>query len=197
MRKSFFLQGDDMAEIVYFDKPGPENTHQTLTLAAARAKDLGISTVIIASSSGATARNALSLFPPGSLVCVSHSTGFEHKDVQELQPGRRADLEKNGCRVLTCQHALGGVNRAVRRMLHTYQLDEILAYTLRTLGQGFKVCVEISLMAADAGLASTKKEALCIAGTGTGCDTSVVLTPANAQSFFELKIHEIVCKPRL
>ncbi|HMD67671.1 MAG TPA: hypothetical protein VKF42_02260, partial [Chitinivibrionales bacterium] len=102
-----------------------------------------------------------------------------------------------GCRVCTCQHAFGGVNRAVRRILNTYQLDEILAYTLRTMGQGFKVCVEIAVMAADAGLVSTKREALCIAGTGTGCDTAVVLTPTNAQSFFELKIHEIVCKPRL
>jgi len=82
-------------------------------------------------------------------------------------------------------------------MLHTYQLDEIVAYTLRTMGQGFKVCLEIACMAADAGLVSVKKEAICIAGTGTGADTAVVLTPANAQGFFELKVHEIVCKPRL
>ncbi len=186
-----------MSTITYFDKPGPANTNETLALAAARTKELNLTTVILASSSGATAQKALSLFPRGTIVCVTHSTGFERKDVQELLPGHKADLEKSGCRVLTCQHALGGINRAVRRMLHTYQLDEILAYTLRTMGQGFKVCVEISLMAADAGMASTKREALCIAGTGTGCDTAVILTPANAQSFFELKIHEIICKPRL
>ena len=36
-----------------------------------------------------------------------------------------------------------------------------------------------------------------IAGTGRGADTAVVLTPAHAQDLFELKVHEIVCKPRL
>jgi uncharacterized protein len=186
-----------MPEITYFTKPGPSNTDATLSLAAERARKLSIGTIVLASSSGATALKALKLFEKNAIVCVTHSTGFEGKDIQELSPRRRKDLEKAGCRVLTCQHAFGGVNRAVRRILNTYQLDEILAYTLRTIGQGFKVCVEIALMAADAGLVSTKREALCIGGTGTGCDTAVILTPANAQSFFELKIHEIVCKPRL
>jgi hypothetical protein len=139
----------------------------------------------------------VSVFSKGSLVVVTHSTGFERKDMQELLPKRREELENLGCRVLTCQHAFGGVNRAVRRMLHTYQLDEIIAYTLRTMGQGFKVCLEIACMAADAGLVSVKKEVMCIAGTGTGADTAVVLTPANAQGFFDLKVHEIVCKPRM
>jgi hypothetical protein len=186
-----------MPYITYFRKPGPSNTTVTLALAAERARKLSIGTIVLASSSGVTALKALKLFEKDTIVCVTHSTGFEGKDLQELSPERKKKLEKAGCRVLTCQHAFGGVNRGVRRILNTYQLDEILAYTLRTMGQGFKVCVEIALMAADAGLVSTKREALCIGGTGTGCDTAVVLTPANAQSFFELKIHEIVCKPRL
>jgi hypothetical protein len=186
-----------MSAITYFEKPGPDNTDKTLGLAADRAKELDIETIVLASSSGATAQKAVKIFPKGSLVVVTHSTGFERKDMQEMLPERREELEKVGCRVLTCQHAFGGVNRAVRRMLHTYQLDEIVAYTLRTMGQGFKVSLEIACMAADAGLVSVKKEALCIAGTGTGADTAVVLTPANAQGFFELKVHEIVCKPRL
>jgi hypothetical protein len=186
-----------MPTITYFEKPGPVNTDKALALAADRAKDLSIETTILASSSGTTAQKAVNIFPKGSLVIVTHSTGFERKDIQELLPKRREELETLGCRVLTCQHAFGGVNRAVRRMLHTYQLDEIVAYTLRTMGQGFKVCLEIACMSADAGLVSVKKETICIAGTGTGADTAVVLTPANAQGFFELKVHEIVCKPRL
>jgi hypothetical protein len=185
-----------VSTITYFEKPGPVNTDKTLSLAAERAKELSIATILLASSSGSTALKAAGLFLKGSLAVVTHSTGFERKDVQELLPKRREELEKLGCRVLTCQHAFGGVNRAVRRMLHTYQLDEIVAYTLRTMGQGFKVCLEIACMAADAGLVSVKKETICIAGTGTGADTAVVLTPANAQGFFELKVHEIVCKPR-
>jgi hypothetical protein len=182
---------------VYFEKPGPGNSLQTLELAGQRAKELGIRTIIVATTSGATALEAARLFKDFNVVAVTHSTGFSAKDVQELSEENKAGLEKLGVKVLTCQHALGGVNRAVRFKLKTYQLDEIIAYTLRTMGQGFKVCLEIALMAADAGLASVKEEAVCIGGTGSGADTAVVLTPVNAQDFFDLKVHEIICKPRL
>ena len=59
------------------------------------------------------------------------------------------------------------------------------------------MAAEIAVMAADAGLVRTDREAVAIAGTGRGADTAVVLTPANAQTFFDLRIHEIICKPRL
>ncbi len=184
-------------ETVYFDKPGATNLKRTLELAKARAEELGIRDVLVATTTGAAAAAAAVVFKGYNLVAVTHSAGFSEKDVQEMLPENRARIEKLGGRVLTCQHALGGVNRAVRHKLKTYQLDEIIAYTLRTVGQGFKVCLEIALMAADAGLVSVKREIVSIGGTGRGADTAVVLTPANAQDFFELKVHEIICKPRL
>lgn len=186
-----------MPETVYFEKAGPVNTDAALACGLKRSMELEINDILVASSSGTTGLKAAKLFKKNNLIIVTHSTGFERKDYQELLPERRKDLEKLGCTVLTAQHAFGGVNRAVRRTLHTYQVDEIIAYTLRTMGQGFKVCLEMALMASDAGYVSTKKEVICIAGTGTGVDTAVVLTPANAQNFFELKVHEIICKPRL
>jgi len=184
-------------ESAYFPHAGPANTKRTMELALARAKELGIRTIIVATTSGATALEAASLFKDFNVVAVTHSTGFSAKDTQELSDENQAGLEKLGVKVLTCQHALGGVNRAVRFKLKTYQLDEIIAYTLRTMGQGFKVCLETAMMAADAGLASVREEAVCIGGTGSGADTAVVLTPVNAQDFFDLKVHEIICKPRL
>jgi len=180
----------------YFSKPGPANTDETLKLALVRASDSEIKDILVATTSGATAIKASELFREHNLIAVTHSTGFSFKDVQELTEQNRSVLEAKGVKILTCQHALGGVNRAVRRKMNTYQLDEIIAYTLRTMGQGFKVCLEIALMAADAGLVSVKKEVLTIGGTGSGADTAVVLTPANAQDFFDLKVHEIICKPR-
>jgi hypothetical protein len=89
------------------------------------------------------------------------------------------------------------VGRAVRRRWDTYQLDEIIAQTFRTFGQGVKVCAEIALMAADAGLVRTGEPCIAVAGTGRGADTAVVLIPANAQDFFDLKILEILAKPRV
>jgi hypothetical protein len=60
-----------------------------------------------------------------------------------------------------------------------------------------KVCAEIALMAADAGLVTVGEPCIAIAGTGQGADTAVVLTPANAQQFFDLRIMEVLAKPRL
>ncbi len=180
---------------VFFDKPGPANTEETLRLALSRAKELGIKNILVATTSGATAVRAAAVFSESNLVAVTHSTGFSFQDAQELKSENREILEAKGVKILTCQHALGGVNRAVRRKLNTYQMDEIIAYTLRTMGQGFKVCLEMALMAADAGLISVKQEAIAIGGTSSGADTAVVLTPVNAQDFFDLKVHEIICKP--
>lgn len=181
----------------YFDQTGPANTAETLRLAKTRADELGIRQILVATTSGATAAQAAELFKGYQLVAVTHATGFAGKDVQELTDDNRKRIETLGGKVLTCQHALGGVNQAVRFKLKTYQTDEIIAYTLRTMGQGFKVCCEIALMAADTGLASVKAPAVCIGGTNSGADTAVVLTPVNAQDFFDLRVHEIICKLRL
>ncbi|MEM2970188.1 MAG: hypothetical protein QXR63_04550 [Candidatus Bathyarchaeia archaeon] len=59
-----------------------------------------------------------------------------------------------------------------------------------------KVAVEIVLMAADAGLIPVDKEVIAIAGTGTGADTAIVVQPAYSRKFLDLKIKEIIAKPR-
>ena len=59
-----------------------------------------------------------------------------------------------------------------------------------------KVAVEITLMAADAGLLDVSEEAIAIAGTDEGADTAIVIKPAYSRKFNELKIREILAKPR-
>lgn len=183
---------------LYFDRPGPANTAATLRVALERAKALGLRTALVASTSGATGAEAARLFAGSDirLVVVSHSHGFREPNAQEFLPEHRQAIEAAGATVLTCQHAFGGVNRAVRRKLGTYQLDEIVAYALRTFGEGLKVIAEITVMAADAGLVRTDEEVVAVAGTGRGADTAAVVLPANAQDFFDLEIREILCKPR-
>jgi hypothetical protein len=180
---------------LYFDEPGEKNTEATLKRAAIRAEELKIKKVVIASASGATALKALDIFHDVQVIVVTHSTGFYRPNYQEMPAEVREQLEARGARVLTCQHAFGGVNRAVRKKLGTYQLDEIIAYALRTLGEGFKVAVEVSLMAADAGLVETGEPCLAIGGTEKGADTAILLKPANAQNFFDLRVMEILAKP--
>jgi uncharacterized protein len=180
---------------VYFSRPGPANTARTLELACARAEALGIRKVLVATTSGATVVQAAQALPRLEVIAVTHSTGFAKPNTQELTAENRRALEAAGVEILTCQHAFGGVGRAVRKKLGTYELEEIIAYTLRTFGEGIKVAAEITLMAADAGLVRTDEPVIAVAGTGRGADTAAVLKPANAQAFFDLQFLEIICMP--
>jgi uncharacterized protein len=182
----------------YFATSGEVNTPAALAAAARRAGDLGIGTILIASCSGATALAARDIFGGAiRIVAVTHVTGFIRPNFQELSPERRTVLEAKGVTILTCQHAFGGVGRGIRKKLATYQVDEIMAYTLRTFGQGTKVAVEIALMAADAGLVRTDEDVISLGGTGQGVDTALVIQPANSADFFDLKVREVICKPAM
>ncbi len=180
----------------YFAKAGPRNTAALFEAVARRAEALNIRTVIVTTTSGRTAFEALDRLGEGfDIVAVTHVTGYAEPNVQELDEKDRRELEKRGIRVLTCQHALGGIGRAVRNKLGTYQIDEIIAYTLRTFGQGVKVAVEVALMAADAGLIRVGEDVISIGGSGKGADSAIVVQPANSFRFFDLKVKEIICKP--
>jgi hypothetical protein len=183
--------------ITYFRRPGKDNTERTLQIAKQRAEQLDLRQVLVATTGGDTGRRAAQLFKGLDLVVVTHSAGFSRPNFQELSEENREAILAEGARLLTCQHAFGGVNRAVRRKLNTYQLDEIIAYTLRVFGEGMKVACEITLMAADAGLIRTGEAVLAIGGTGRGADTAAILRAVNAQDFFDLRVCEILCKPLL
>jgi hypothetical protein len=183
-------------QTVYFENPGPENTDTTLELAFKRAKETEIKDVVVASTKGETGIKAAKIFKGFNLIVVSHSTGFREPNTQEMNLDKRKEIQREGGKVLTCQHALGGVGRAIRKKLGTYQVDEIIAYTLRILGEGTKVAVEIAMMAADSGLIPTLGEIVAIGGTNSGADTALVLKPANSQSFFDMEVKEIICKPK-
>ena len=180
---------------VHFEKPGPQNTARTLEVAKRRADELGVHTVPVASTRGETGVQAAQLFQGYDVVVVTHATGFQGPNTQELTEENRAAIEAAGAKILTCQHAFGGISRAVRKKWGTYEIDEFVAQTLRIFGEGMKVVVEIALMAADAGLVKVGEP--CIAGTGRGTDTAVALAPAHVQQFFDLRVMEILAKPRL
>ena len=185
-----------VSKAVYFEKPGEENTERTLQIAKERAEGLGIKHILVASTRGETGRRAAEMFKGYHLVVVTHFTGFKEPNEQELTEGNRKAIKAAGAKILTCQHAFGGVGRAVRKRWGTYELDDIVAHTLRIFGEGMKVCIEIALMAADAGLIRTDEATISIAGTGEGADTAVVLRPVNIERFFDMRVMEVLCKPR-
>jgi len=188
---------DSFRTCLYFNKAGEPNTRETLEWASKKAEELGIKNIVVATTSGKTGALAASLIKNKNLVIVTHSTGFARPDHQELKPEYRKKIEASGAKILTCQHAFGGVGRAVRKKLGTYELEEVVAYTLRIFGEGTKVAIEIALMAADAGLIQTAEPCIAVGGTSQGADTALLLRPSNAQTFFDLRVMEILAKPRL
>jgi hypothetical protein len=183
------------ARIVYFAKPGKENTDEVLRLARRRAEELGIKSILVASTTGDTALKAMEVFKGARVVAVSHFTGMTGPNTQEFTEENRRKVLDAGGAVLTATHTFSGLGRAMRKKFKMYLFEETVANTLRLFGQGMKVVCEITLMAADAGLVRTDEDIIVIGGTGRGADTAVVLRPVNSEDFFDLKVREILCKP--
>ena len=182
----------------YFKKSGPGNTKGLLEVVSRRAGELGVEKILVATNSGKSAFDTIeALGADLKIIAITHVTGFQKPDFQEMSEKVRRELESKGVTVLTCQHAFGGVGRGIRNRLSTFQVDEIIAFTLRIFGQGTKVAIEIALMAADAGLVRTDEDVISIGGTGRGADTALLIQPANSFKLFDLKVKEIICKPNM
>ncbi|MEA1899411.1 MAG: hypothetical protein U9N47_01390, partial [Thermodesulfobacteriota bacterium] len=105
------------------------------------------------------------------------------------------DLKEKGVTVISATHALSGVERSITKKYTGIYPVLLIADTLRLFGQGTKVAVEVSIMAADAG-ALTGNDIISIGGTARGADAALVIKPANQSDLFDLRIREIICKPR-
>ena len=157
----------------------------------------GIRHVVVATSTGETGVRFLDALAGRDvkLVCVTHHAGFGEGDELDLVPEHAAVLRAAGVPLFVGTHALSGVGRSISAQFGGTTPVELIAHTLRLFGQGMKVCVEIAVMAADAGLIPTDRDIICVGGTGHGADTAVVLRPAHMNRFFDLRIREILCKP--
>ena len=188
---------------VYFDRPGgDENTDRTLALARQRAEELGINTVVVASTVGKTSVKAVDVFKGMKVIVVTHTAGFHEPNTQEYTEESRKIVEDKGGIILTTTHAFGGISRSLNPPgppppAPNYVIGDLIAMTLRMFGQGMKVACEIATMAADTGLVRTDEEVISIGGTGRGADTALVLKPDYVHRFFDLRVKEIICKPRL
>ena len=183
-------------ETIYSDRPGAANTGPIIEAALKRAAELNIDHIVVASCSGRTAMMLREKAKGTRIVCVTHQAGFREPGKCEMPDGTRDELTAAGVRVYTGTHFFGGAGRAVRMKFGGLEVDELCANTLRILGQGVKVCVEITIMALDAGLIPHGREVIAIAGSGSGADTAIVCLPAHGKDLFDFEVREIIGKPR-
>ena len=180
---------------MYFTEQGKAGTQRTVELALRATMEKSIGHIVIASNSGETVKHLIG--SEINVVCVTHAYGFAEKGKNEMPDDVRAYLMEHGIKVITTTHVLSGVERGLSSKFGGMYPAEIMAHTLRMFGQGIKVCVEIAVMALDAGLIPYGEKIIALGGTGEGTDTAALLTPAHAQHVLETRIHEIICKPEL
>lgn len=182
-------------KVTYFEAAGAQNTEALLKIVKEYVTKEKIENIIIATTTGETGAEAAKAFKGKNTVVVTHCYGFQQPGKFELKEERKKEILANGAKILTATHALSSAERAIRKKFGTVEPLELIANTLRLMGQGTKVCVEITLMAADAGLIPADEDVVAVAGTGGGVDTALRIKPANAARLFDLRIREVIAKP--
>ncbi len=180
------------------EKAGKENTEVIMTLAKENAELLGVSSIIIASTWGGNAREALKVFDPKSvnLVVVTHNANFTPGTPQEFDEKLRKEIIEKGGKVITGTLAFSGVQSALNKQYNAFDLSGLYARLLRdNFGDGVKVCIECVLMACDAGVIQPEEKVLAIAGSGTGADTLCLIKAQTSRLFGKLKVMAILAKP--
>ena len=179
-------------KIVYFEKPGKENTAEVIKLVLERAKSRKINRIVLASTRGYTAKSFLDAVEGKDINLVVVPLQFNLKEegnrfpqelVKELQ--EKKHIVYFGT-MLFDTGDLYGTNTPMA-----------LANILRVFGQGMKVCVEITMMACDGGCIKMGEKVIVVAGTVFGADFAVVATAASSTKVTSLRINEIICKPIL
>ncbi len=178
-------------KIVYFEQSGFENTATTLKLSVERAKARGIKKLLLASTRGDSAKELAPMLKGTGIrmVVVPHQYGFGPEGRQRFPAELVKDLERQGHEVYF------GTMLFHTDGFYGNNAPTVLANMLRTLCQGMKVAVEITLMAANGGRVEIGEQCVVVTGTGRGSDTAVVAYASTSSKLGDLHITEIICKP--
>jgi uncharacterized protein len=188
--------------ILYFDSTGEANTDAVVEAAAKRATELKISYIVVASTSGKTALKMAEAVKGSGIkvIGISHQYGQKEKGEWEVEKEYKRKLEALGAVIATQSHLFSGIERSITKKFGGYSRVEVISDTLRSLfGKGFKVAIEVAIMAADSGYipVSDEQEVIAIGGTRWGADAALVLRPAHSGDFFSLQVREIIAMPRV
>jgi hypothetical protein len=186
-------------KITYFEKPGKENTGVCLDVVKEALRETGYGHLVVASTTGSTGLLFSEAFQCGgvNLVVVTHSAGFRGPNTFEVPADVIEKIKANGGKVYTGTILTHSIETALSARFNGVYPAMIIAQSLRRFGEGAKVCCEMVMMAVDSGLIPEGEEVLAVAGTGYGADTVTVLKSAASKRFLDLRVLEILAKPRV
>ena len=160
--------------MTYFSAPGRENLDKTLALAKKTAEELGIDSVVVASTTGFTAKKAVEAFSGTGVKLTFVGTARER-----FPSALIAELKEKGCNVCFSNEV-------------KYDYPDPVKTAYRRFCQGVKVAVEIAMIAAQEGYVTTDKDII----SAGKWDTALIIKPAISTRFEDLLIRELICKPR-
>ena len=189
-------------EITYFEQAGAVNTDETIRAAVARAVELGIKHIVVASTTGSTGIKVAKATEGTGIKTIVATIHYGTKEEGKwlFDESNLKILRNMGATVFTQTHTLSGVERSFSDRLGGASRAETIATVLKSLfGIGFKVAVEIALMAADSGMipVGNNSEIVAIGGTHSGADVACVIRPGHTNNFFAMQIREIIAMPRV
>jgi len=191
---------------VYFEKPGRHNTERVVEVVRQRLERGDIGTVVVASTTGYTARcfaDALQGRAGVRLISVAEGALIREwgTDYPSLKPETKRDLEARG--VVVADH----VSYLLHNSLFDYSQwkvptpEQIVTETLYAFGQGFKVAIEVVLIAVANGLLEPFQDVIGVGGSSRGADTAAVMRATYPNHFFSqdaakrFRVREVLCKP--
>lgn len=168
--------------VTYFRDHGPENTEDVIQAVIRRVKEGDLKTVIVASTSGATGvRFAEALKGIAEVIAVSY---------EAMNPKNKREIVRLGAKALDETHL----------PLEAKEMEDV-KNSFYTLGQGFKVAVEVILIAADKASVPLYEDVIGVGGTDRGSDTAIVARATTSKDAFgedkknKLEIREIIAMP--
>lgn len=184
-------------QVEYFESSGKENSKRCMEITS-QLVDEGFRHVVVATTEGSTGAALAERLEGNSvnLVVVTHSVGFKEPNHFELLPQHRDKILACGAKLYTGTILTHSIETAFSKKFDGLYPTMIVAQSLRRLGEGVKVCCEIVMEACDGGLVPEGEEVVAVAGTVRGADTVCIIKSAASKRFLDLKVLEILAKPR-
>ncbi len=191
-------------QVYYFDQPGADNTELVIEAVSQRLKAGGVSTVVVASTSGETAKAfARALKERAELICVSEAPfRREWGEGWPCLPQESAEgLRRLGVTVVDKAPYVFHDSVLEAARWPTAFPERLVKETLYCFGQGMKVAVEVVLMAVSCGHIAPCQDVIGVGGSGRGADTAIVLRATYPACLFDkdpekrLEIREVIAMP--
>lgn len=160
--------------MTYYPTSGRENVNRTLALVKKTAEELGIDNVVVASTTGFTAKKAEVTFKGTGVKLTFVGTARERFPSDLIE-----ELNEKGCNVCFSHEV-------------SYDYPDLVKMAYKRFCEGVKVAVEIAMIAAQEGYISTDKDVISMGKW----DTALVIKPSTSKRFHDLMIRELICKPR-